>query len=116
MSKIKKIIKKILGYKNINYMRFIRNTYRNEKKYYNNFSFFKIITKSKVISDYGRLFKTTELDNEYKTFLCPFINKFSRSFIYTGFLSYKICYSLHSLLHKDQKSQLLCYQAQGRNQ
>ena len=82
MSKIKKIIKKILGYKNINYMRFIRNTYRDEKKHYNNFSFFKIITKSKVISDYSKLFKTVELDNEYKTFYYS-IDRF-KTYFYNG--------------------------------
>lgn len=79
---IKRIIKKILGDKNIKYMHFIRNTYRDEKKYYNNYSFFKILAKSEVISDYEKLFKSIELTKEYKTFYYS-IDRF-KTYFYNG--------------------------------
>lgn len=82
MLKLKKIVKKVVGKKNIEYMRFIKNTYNNEKKYYNNSSFINVLTKSKVMSDYKKLFKSVELTKEYGTFYYS-IDKF-KTFFYNG--------------------------------
>lgn len=82
MSKIKQVIKKILGYKNINYIRFVRNTYKNEKNHYNKASAIKVLTKSKVIFDYEKLFKSIELTREYKTFYYS-IDRF-KTYFYNG--------------------------------
>lgn len=82
MLKLKKIVKKIVGQKNIDYMRFIKNTYKNEKKHYNNSSFINVLAKSKVISDYKKLFKSVELTKEYGTFYYS-IDRF-KTFFYNG--------------------------------
>lgn len=82
MLNIKQVIKKIVGYRNINYMRFVRNTYRKEKKYYNNSSALNVLLKAKLISDYEKLFKSIELTNEYKTFYYS-IDRF-KTYFYNG--------------------------------
>lgn len=82
MSIIKSGIKKILGKKNISFMRLIKNTYKREKKCNNNISIVKILKKSKLTSDYKKLFKSVELTKEYNNFYYS-IDVF-KSYFYNG--------------------------------
>ena len=47
MSKVKQTIKKILGYKNLTYIHFVKNTYRKSKKHNNNENLLNVLLKSK---------------------------------------------------------------------
>lgn len=82
MLKVKQGIKKILGYKKISYIRFAKNLYRKEKRHNRNVSALKFFAKSKVISDYEKLFKSIKLSKEYKTFYYS-IDKY-KTFFYKG--------------------------------
>ena len=79
MSKIKQIIKKIVGNKTLNYMRFIKNR-KNMKN--NNDSFLSIIRKSRLYSDYSKLFKNVNLCNNDSAFYYSI--DYYKSYLYDG--------------------------------
>lgn len=79
MSKIKQIIKKIVGNKTLNYMRFIKNR-KNMKN--NKDSFLSIIRKSRLYSDYSKLFKNVNLCNNSGNFYYSI--DYYKSYLYDG--------------------------------
>ena len=68
MSRTKNIIKKIIGYKNLNRINFMRRTYKKSKKMDKKMPIFNIILKTKIKNSYTALCKTIELDKEYSNF------------------------------------------------
>lgn len=68
MSKIKNVIKRIIGYKNLNRINFMRRTYNKSKKINKRKRNFDIILKTNIKKSYTDLFKSLELNKEYNNF------------------------------------------------